>query len=98
MFNIIRKIKSRSMRWLRHVARIGEKRNAFRLWGRQSHRRLDNIEIDPTGLTEIREYGMGWTNLVQGRHQKRAHMNTVMNIRIAYNRGNFVRSSMTGGG
>jgi hypothetical protein len=29
--NIIRKIKSRRMRWARHVARMGEKRNAFRI-------------------------------------------------------------------
>jgi hypothetical protein len=29
--NIIRIIKSRRMRWVGHVARIGEKRNAYRL-------------------------------------------------------------------
>jgi hypothetical protein len=29
--NIIRTIKSRRMRWARHVARIGEKRNAYRI-------------------------------------------------------------------
>jgi hypothetical protein len=28
---IIRKIKSRRMRWARHVARMGEKRNVYRL-------------------------------------------------------------------
>jgi hypothetical protein len=29
--SIIRIIKSRRMRWVRHVARMGEKRNAYRL-------------------------------------------------------------------
>jgi hypothetical protein len=29
--SIIRIIKSRRMRWARHVARMGEKRNAFRI-------------------------------------------------------------------
>jgi hypothetical protein len=29
--NIIRTIKSRRMRWARHVARMGEKRNAYRI-------------------------------------------------------------------
>jgi hypothetical protein len=29
--NIIRIIKSRKMRWVGHVARMGEKRNAYRL-------------------------------------------------------------------
>jgi hypothetical protein len=29
--SIIRMIKSRTMRWIRHVARMGEKRNAYRL-------------------------------------------------------------------
>jgi hypothetical protein len=29
--SIIRMMKSRRMRWARHVARLGEKRNAYRL-------------------------------------------------------------------
>jgi hypothetical protein len=37
--NIIRMIKSRRVRWARHVARIGEKRDAYRLlWGKQKER------------------------------------------------------------
>jgi hypothetical protein len=31
--SIIKIIKSRRMRWARHVARMGEKRNAYRLFG-----------------------------------------------------------------
>jgi hypothetical protein len=49
-------IKSRVMRWAEHVARIGEKRNAYRLLvrkpegkrllGRPKHRWVDNIKMD----------------------------------------------------
>jgi hypothetical protein len=31
MPNIIRMIKSRRMRWMGHLARMGEKRNAYRI-------------------------------------------------------------------
>jgi hypothetical protein len=30
--NIIRIIKSKRMRWARHVARMGTKKNAYRIW------------------------------------------------------------------
>jgi hypothetical protein len=61
--SIIRIIKSRRMRWAVHVARIREKRNAYKLLvrkpegkrplGRQRRRWVDNINMD---LTEI-EWG-----------------------------------------
>jgi hypothetical protein len=51
--NIIRIIKSRRMRWTGHVARMGEKRNAYRLLvenqegkrplGRPRHRWVNDI-------------------------------------------------------
>jgi hypothetical protein len=54
--SIIRIIKSRRMRWAGHVARMGEKRKAYRLLvgkpegkrplGRQKHRCVDNIRMD----------------------------------------------------
>jgi hypothetical protein len=54
--NIIRIIKARRMRWAGHVARMGEKRNTYRLLvgepegtrppGRPRHRWLDNIRMD----------------------------------------------------
>jgi hypothetical protein len=63
--NIIRLIKSRRMRWAGHVARIGEKSNAYRILmrkpegkralGRPRHRWVDNIKID------LRE--KGWDGL-----------------------------------
>jgi hypothetical protein len=58
--SIIRMIKSRSMRWAGHVARMGEKRNAYRilagnpegkrLLGRPRCRFVDNIKMN---ITEI---------------------------------------------
>jgi hypothetical protein len=57
--SIIRKIKSRKMRWAGHIARMGEKRNAYRLLvkkpeGKGSLRRprrkkVDNIRMDLAG-------------------------------------------------
>jgi hypothetical protein len=54
--SIIRIIKSRRMRWVGHVARMGENRNVYRLLvgkpeGRRPRRRwVDNIKVD---LVEI---------------------------------------------
>jgi hypothetical protein len=48
-------IKSRMMRWSGHVARIGEKRNAYRILGKSEGKRplsrprhmwVDNIKMD----------------------------------------------------
>jgi hypothetical protein len=57
--SIIRIIKSRRMRWAGHVARIGEKRNAYRILvrmperkrplGRPRRRWVDNIKMDRMG-------------------------------------------------
>jgi hypothetical protein len=54
--SLIRIIKSRRMRWAGHVARMGEKRNTYRLsvgkpegkrpLRRRRHRWVDNIRID----------------------------------------------------
>jgi hypothetical protein len=54
--SIIRIIKSRMMRWAGHVARMGRKRNVYRIWvrkpegkrllGRPRRRWIDNIKID----------------------------------------------------
>jgi hypothetical protein len=54
--NIIRMIKSRRMRWAGHVARIGEKMNAYRiLVAKPRHRWGDSIKMD---LREI-----GWDGM-----------------------------------
>jgi hypothetical protein len=66
--SIISIIKSRRLRWAGHVARMGEKRNAYRLFvgnperkrplGRPRHRWVDNIRI-----LKMWE-GVMWTGLV----------------------------------
>jgi hypothetical protein len=62
------------MRWAGHVARLGEKRNVYRLLvGKQEGKRplgsprrrwIDNIKRD---LLEIRWGGVDWIGLVQDR-------------------------------
>jgi hypothetical protein len=72
--NIIRKIKSRRMMWVGHVARMGEEKNVYKVLmgkpegkrplGRPRHRWEDGIRID------LREIGWGsvdWIQLVQDR-------------------------------
>jgi hypothetical protein len=69
-----RMIKSRRMRWAGHVARIGEKRNAYRILvgkpegkkplGRPRRRWVDSIKID---LREIGWDGMVWTGSIRLR-------------------------------
>jgi hypothetical protein len=82
-------IKSRRMRWARHVARKGEKRNAYRILvgkpegkgplGRPRRRWEDNIR---TSLRVIGWSGMDWIDLAPDRDQWRAPVNTVMNLRV----------------
>jgi hypothetical protein len=87
--SIIRMITSRRMRWLGHVARMGEKRNAYRILvrkragkrplGRRRRRWVNNIKTD---LREIGWDGMDWIDLIQDRDQWRALVNTVRNLRV----------------
>jgi hypothetical protein len=77
------------MRWAGHVARIGEKRNAYRILveeaegrrplGRPRRRWVDNIKMD---LREIEWDGVDWIDMAQDRDQWRALVNTVLNHRV----------------
>jgi hypothetical protein len=77
------------MRRAGHAARIGEKRNAHRIFvgkpegkrplGRSRLRWEDNIRMD---LRETGWGGMDWIDLAQDRDQWRALVNTVMNLRF----------------
>jgi hypothetical protein len=77
------------MRWEGHVARIGEKRDAFRLLvekpkgkrplGRQRRRWVDNIRMD---LGEVGWGDVDWIGLAQDRKRWRARVNSVLNIRV----------------
>jgi hypothetical protein len=83
---IIRAIKSRRMRWVGHVACMGEVRNVYMLVRKPEGRRPlgtlrcrweDNIKMD------LREMGFGdmdWIHLAQDRDRWRALVNTVMNL------------------
>jgi hypothetical protein len=87
--SIIRIIKSRRMRWAGHVARMGEKRNVYRLLvgkpegkrplGRPRHRWMKNIKID---LLERGLNVVDWIGLAQDRYRWRAFVNSVMNLRV----------------
>jgi hypothetical protein len=67
--SIIRIIKSRMMRWAGHVARIGRKRNAYRLLvgkpeGKIPLRRPKRRWVDNRGWILERWNGLMWTGLV----------------------------------
>jgi hypothetical protein len=75
------------MRWVGHVARTGEKRNAYRYWRESQKERdhwedqdVDNIKMD---LREIGWDGVDWIDMAQVRTQWRALVNTVLNLRVA---------------
>jgi hypothetical protein len=88
--SIIRLIKSRRMIiWAGHVARMGEKRNAYRLLmgkpegrrplGRPKRRWLDNIRMD---LVEVGWDDVDWIGLAQDRDRRRALVNSVLKLRV----------------
>jgi hypothetical protein len=87
--NIIRVIKSGKMRWVGHVARMCERRGAYRILvgrpegrrplGRPRRRWEDNNKID------LQEVGLGgggmdWIDMAQDRDRWRALVNAVMNL------------------
>jgi hypothetical protein len=87
--NIIRIIESRRMRWAGHVARIGEKRNAYillvgkpegkRPLGRPRRRWMDTIRRD----LEVVGWGdVDWIGLAKDRNRWRAVVNSVLNLRV----------------
>jgi hypothetical protein len=72
------------MRWAGHVARIGAKRNAYRILvgnplGRPRRRWVDNIKMD---LREIGWDGGDWIDLALDRDKWRALVRAVMNLRV----------------
>jgi hypothetical protein len=87
--SIIRIIKSRRMRWVGHVARIEEKRKAYRVLvgkpegkrplGRPRRRCVDNIRMD------IGEVGWGdvdWIGLAKDRNRWIAVVNSLLKLRV----------------
>jgi hypothetical protein len=86
---MIKVMKSRKMRWVGHVARMGEKGNAYRIFvgkpegkrplGRPRRTWMDNIKMD---LREIGWDGVDWIDMAQDRDHWRALVNTVVNLRV----------------
>ena len=85
----MRVIKSRTMRWAGHVARMGEERGAYRVlvWkpegkrqlGRHRRRWVDNIRM------YLQEVGCGyadWIGLAQDRDRWRTLVSAVMKLRV----------------
>jgi hypothetical protein len=87
------------MRWVAHVARIGDERGVYRVLvgkpegrrplGRPRRRWVDNIRID------LQEVGCGhvdWIGLAQDRGRWRTLVSAVMKLRVPRNAGNFLTS------
>jgi hypothetical protein len=78
------------MRWVGHVARMGEERNVYKVLvvkpegkrplGRPRRRWVDGIRMD------LRETGLGggvdWIRLAQDRDRWRAVVSAMMNLRV----------------
>jgi len=77
------------MRWMGHVACVGERRGVYmvllgksegkRPLGRPRQRWEDNIKMD---LQEVGRGGMDWIKLDQDRDRWRALVNVVINLRV----------------
>jgi hypothetical protein len=80
--NIIKKIKSRRMRWEGHVARMSEKRKAYRLLvgrekgkrplGRSRHRWVDHNRMD---LGEVGWGDVDWIGLAKDKDRCKTLVN-----------------------
>ena len=87
--NIVRMIKSRTIRCAGHVARMEEGRGVHKVLmgkpegkrplGRPRHRWEDSIKMD---LQKVGCAGLDWMELVQDRDSWRALVNAVMNHRV----------------
>jgi hypothetical protein len=91
--SIIKVVKSRRLRLVGHIARTGEKRNAYRLLmekpegkrplGRPRRRWVDNrMDLVQVGWNDV-----DWIGLAQDRDMWRALVNMILNLRVPKNAG-----------
>jgi hypothetical protein len=82
-------VKTRMMRWVGHVTRMGRRGNIYVIGGKARRKRPlgrprcrwgDTIKMDLGG---IGWGGMDWIGLAQDRDQWKTLVNTVMSIRIS---------------
>jgi hypothetical protein len=79
-----------TMRWAKHAARMGQPRNIYNILvgkpegkrplGRPRRRWEDNMKTD---LGETGWEGADWMHLAHGRSQRRAAVNTEINLRVS---------------
>ena len=87
--NIVRVIKSRTMRWAGHVARMGEERGVYRVLvgkpeGKRPLGRPRRIWVDDIRM-DLQEMGCGymdWIGLAQDIDRWRTLVSAVMNLRV----------------
>jgi hypothetical protein len=87
--NIVRVIEARRLRWVGHMAHMGEVRGVYRvlvgkpkgkrLLGRPRCRWEDNIKLD---FREVWINGVKWMRLAQERVQWQSFVNMVMNLQV----------------
>jgi len=87
--SIVRVIKLRRMRWVGHVACMGERRGVYRVLvrkpegkrqlGKPRRRWEENIKLN---LQEVGRGSMDWIELAQDRERWRALVNAVINLRV----------------
>jgi hypothetical protein len=92
-----------TIRQVAHVARMGERKNAYRLLvgkpegrrplGRPKRRWLDYIRMN---LAEVGCGDVDWIGLAQDRDRWRAHVNSVLILRVPYNAGKLSSVLTTG--
>jgi hypothetical protein len=90
------------MRWVGHVARLGEIRSGYsflvgksgrkRPRGRRRRRWKDNIRMD---LRKIEWVGVDWMHQAQDRDQWQGLVNTGLNLRVPWKAWNFLTSLAT---
>jgi hypothetical protein len=101
--SITRMIKSRRMRWAWHVAQIGRRGTRIGYWWKSEKERDHWEEKHVRGWTiliwilETEWDGMDLIDLAQDRHQWRALVNAVMNLRVPQNSGKFLSGCTIGG-
>ena len=87
--SIVRVIKLRRMRWVWHVACMGERRGVYRVLvrkpegkrqlGKPRRRWEENIKLN---LQEVGRGSMDWIELAQDRERWRALVNAVINLQV----------------